>query len=270
MKLKSLLTLITIISLAGCSSYPPKGQGGLAELGHISQFSPVSSNQPLGPEHGLRFDWHLTKLHLDMLVQEGANYCFPAAVLQGQIRQNRIARELEAGLLRDAANDIIIQRQRLAELEQDLTYVLQQADCQFTNQNNTGIGQLPTQDIIEQLYHLLNSDNQFALDSSEINPKYVGRLSQAVEILKQQSDLKLLITGHADALGSQEYNNQLALDRAEQVERYLLIFGLPSSRIETQSVGSNNPLFQGDSKAVRLTNRRVSIEILSNNGDITQ
>ncbi len=59
-----------VVGMFGCSSfdYPDHGQGGLAEsYQDISienyQFSPVMPDEPLGPEHGLRFDWQLTKLH---------------------------------------------------------------------------------------------------------------------------------------------------------------------------------------------------------------
>ncbi|MGR5543248.1 OmpA family protein, partial [Vibrio campbellii] len=80
-------------------------------------FSPVLPDEPLGPEHGLRFDFHLTQLHLDSLIQQGAEWCFPASVVQAKTKENRIARELEGGLLIDAANDIVIQRKNLGLLE---------------------------------------------------------------------------------------------------------------------------------------------------------
>lgn len=78
-----------VVGMFGCSTfnYPDHGKGGMAEsYQDISienyQFSPVMPDEPLGPEHGLRFDWQLTKLHLDALIQEGARWCFPAAVVQ--------------------------------------------------------------------------------------------------------------------------------------------------------------------------------------------
>jgi len=256
-----LLTALAIIFLSGCSSYPENGKGGLAENYTGAHFSPVMPNEPLGPEHGLRFDWQLSKLHLEMLIQEGAQWCFPAAVIQNQTRENRIARELEGGLLLDAANDLIIQRKRLGELEQQLGYVSSQVTCvPPTNEKYVIQQQL---DIINSLVNLLNVDNQFAHDSSEINPKYMGNLAQSANILKQHPQLTLSITGHADATGTVEYNEKLAMARAQQVERYLTIFGLNPIRIHTQSVGSSVPLFEGSSDAIRLTNRRVSIDILS-------
>ncbi|WP_260258422.1 OmpA family protein [Vibrio intestinalis] len=244
----------------GCTSYPDEGRGGIAENYIDNSFSPVMPDEPLGPEHGLRFDWQLTKLHLDSLIREGAKWCFPAAVVQALEKQNRIARELEGGLWLDAANDIVIQRKRLGELERQLDYVTSQANCVPPVNEQEFQMQLS---VIDQLFNLLNVDNQFAYDSTEVNPKYMGHLAEAANILKQNPSLHLSVTGHADATGETLYNQELAMGRAKQVKRYLVIFGLAPSRIEAHSLGDTLPLYEGQSDGVRLTNRRVSIEVIA-------
>ncbi|MGF1909736.1 OmpA family protein [Vibrio kasasachensis] len=247
-------------TLFGCTSYPPESSGGLAEQHIENSFTPVMPEEPLGPEHGLRFDWQLTKLHLDSLIREGARWCFPAAVVQALEKQNRIARELEGGLLLDAANDLVIQRKRLGELERQLDYVTSQANCVPPLNQNSFRQQLA---VIDQLFDLLNIDNQFAFNSTEVNPKYMGHLAQAANILREDPSLNLSITGHADAKGDERYNQKLAMDRAKQVKRYLIIFGLEPERITTQSLGDSLPLYEGVSEGIRLTNRRVSIEVIA-------
>ncbi|CAH6988862.1 Outer membrane protein SypB [Vibrio chagasii] len=263
--IKNYIALSLSVLVLGCTSYPEHGTGGLAESYDSmnyqnSDFSPVMPDEPLGPEHGLRFDWQLAKLHLDALIQEGARWCFPAAVVQAIEKQNRIARELQGGLLLDAANDLVIQRKRLNELELQLDYVTSQARCEPPKNENQFRMQLS---IIQQLYDLLNVDNQFAHNSIEVNPKYMGKLAEASYILKDNKSLELIVTGHSDATGSEEYNDKLALGRAQQVERYLTIFGLSPSRIKAVSVGETVPLYEGESEGTRLTNRRVSIEVIS-------
>lgn len=260
-----------VVCMFGCSSfdYPDHGKGGLAEnYQDISienyQFSPVMPDEPLGPEHGLRFDWQLTKLHLDALIQEGARWCFPAAVVQALEKQNRIARELEGGLLLDAANDLVIQRRRLNQLEQQLDYVLSQTTCTPPDDIEALRSDL---NVVAEIYALLNIDNQFAVDSAEINPKYMGHLAEAAYILRDHPNLTLVVTGHADVTGSPDYNQKLAQARAEQVKRYLTVFGITSERVTTKSVGDSLPLYEGETPAVRLTNRRVSIEVISPNSD---
>lgn len=246
--------------LVGCSSYPPEGTGGLAEQYTSESFSPVMPDEPLGPEHGLRFDWQLAKLHLDVLIQEGAKWCFPAAVVQAVEKQNRIARELDAGLLLDAANDLIIQRKRLNQLELQLDYVTSQTRCTPPQSDSDIEMQIA---IIETLYNLLNTDNQFTVNSAEVNPKFMGNLSKSASLLRKHPQLKLAVTGHADKNGSDDFNQKLAMDRAKQVKRYLIIFGLEPNRIETHSLGESLPLFEGETPATYLTNRRVSVEIIS-------
>ncbi|MCR9964843.1 OmpA family protein [Vibrio antiquarius] len=260
-----------VVGMFGCSSfdYPDHGKGGLAEnYQDISienyQFSPVMPDEPLGPEHGLRFDWQLTKLHLDALIQEGARWCFPAAVVQALEKQNKIARELEGGLLLDAANDLVIQRRRLNQLEQQLDYVLSQTTCTPPDDIEALRSDL---NVVAEIYALLNIDNQFAVDSAEINPKYMGHLAEAAYILRDHPNLTLVVTGHADVTGSPDYNQKLAQARAEQVKRYLTVFGITSERVTTKSVGDSLPLYEGETPAVRLTNRRVSIEVISPNSD---
>lgn len=259
-RLKSLTLPLALFIAVGCTSYPEQGNGGMAEQHLNASFSPVFPDEPLGPEHGLRFDWQLTKLHLDMLIQEGAKWCFPASVLQLTVRQQRIARELEGGLQLDAANDIVIQRKALTKLEQQLDTVTRQAECIAPNNQSIGDG-YQYMEVVETLINLLNSDNQFAHNSAEVNPKYMGRLAEAANILKQHSALTLSVTGHADADASEAYNEKLALDRANQVKRYLVIFGLSPTRIMTHSLGERIPLYDGNTPGIKLTNRRVTVEV---------
>lgn len=263
LSLKSSSALLLAITAVGCSSYPPEGNGGLGEYTVLNDFSPVMPDEPLGPEHGLRFDFHLAKLQLDALITQGAEWCFPAAVVQAQTKEKRIARELEGGLLLDAANDIVIQRKQLTKLERQLDYVTAETRCEPPLNDVDYQNQMA---MIEKIYNLLNIDNQFAKASIEINPKYMGHLAEAANLLKQHKSLNLSVTGHADKDGSVEYNQDLAMGRAKQVERYLTIFGLSPNRIQTQSVGESLPLYPGDSEGTKLTNRRVSIEVVATGG----
>ncbi|CAM3625230.1 Outer membrane porin F precursor [Vibrio aerogenes CECT 7868] len=256
----NIVAALLALLLQGCASYPGAGQGGMAEQYMSAEFSPVMPDEPLGPEHGLRFDWQLAKLHLNSLIQEGAKWCFPATVVQAQETQNRIAREISGGLLTDAANDLIILRKRLNKLENQLGYVTRHARCQPPANEQQFRQQLTR---IDEIYQLLNSDNQFALNSYAINPVYMGKLAQAVMLLREDTHLSLAITGHADNQGTEAHNEKLAMERARQVKRYLMIFGLEPNRIKTESLGESLPRYKSDAPEARLTNRRVSIEILS-------
>ena len=253
---RQLLPLAPLL-LAGCSSWPEMGAGGFAEH-HLQTLVGPSAAAGTLPEDGLRFELELLSRHLDVLVLEGAELCFPATVVQAQERQNRIAREIAGGLPFDAANDIVVQRNLLARLERQLDYVVGHAVCVLpvdTQQQTPG-------EFGSRIDALLNSDNQFAFGSAELNPKYVGHLAEAAQLLRERGDYTLRITGHADAVGGAADNAKLSRARAEQVARYLTIFGLPAERLAIDAVGADDPLFAGMQPEVRLTNRRVTIELV--------
>lgn len=241
----------------GCVAWPEHGFGGLAEQ-RPKNYRTVETDQPLGPEHGLRFDLELTARHLDMLVLEGAELCFPATVVQSKIRESRIRRELDGNLDYAAANDLLVQRQLLARLEQQLDYVKKHDICTLPYSN---VAQEKPGDTARDISLLLNADNQFAHDSAELNPKYIGRLAEAVQLLKKSSHLHLMVIGYADDSGDVEYNKKLSLARAQKVHRYLQILGIEKSRMTVQALGEKHPLYQGKEQHVRLVNRSVTIEV---------
>lgn len=258
-----------LLLLVGCShSLPPAGGGGFAEH-HYQTLSPVEAGQPLTPEHGLRFDFELTRQTLKLLVLDGAELCFPASVAQAREREQRIGRELAGGLEFDAANDILVQRDQLNRLERQLSTALLIQACRL---DQPLVGQSVITDAME-IEQLLNADNQFAFGSSELNLKYAGRLAQAVMLLRQYPQYSLQVIGHADVIGTPSYNQKLSMARAQQVSRYLQIFGLDKSRIAVSAVGDIAPLVNGISATNRLVNRRVSITLVENiveNSEIQQ
>jgi len=117
-------------------------------------------------------------------------------------------------------------------------------------------------DRLAKVLRLLNADNQFAVDSSEVNLKYVGRLAVAAEILVTMPDVDLTIIGYADTDGNEGANQLLGAQRAENVLRYLHAFGIPKERMQVQSKGEQEPLFKGAAPHILLTNRRVEIILL--------
>lgn len=275
-------TLITVLCLSllsltsGCSSKAPKGQGGIAEH-HYGQ----SANHPVGLEDALYFEEQMTARHFDALVAAGAKICFPASIKKIQIRQARIIRQLAGGLKADAANDLIIQRDQLSRLERRLNYVQMQDSCLPNQPYNgsqsgnlaqlSGSNQLDNTDKklsavqLEQLLALFNNNNQFVSNSAQLNPRYIGQLSEASHILRDYPQYQLKITGHTDSIGSQADNLKLSLARAAQVERYLLIFGINPNNISVNGSGESEPLFKQPLPQVRLVNRRVTIELIEHN-----
>ena len=72
---------------------------------------------------------------------------------------------------------------------------------------------------------------------------------------------KLLITGHTDMVGTNEYNLQLGLERAKIVAGYIQNLGINGSRIQVESRGETRPIAGYITEENRAKNRRTEITI---------
>jgi outer membrane protein OmpA-like peptidoglycan-associated protein len=115
----------------------------------------------------------------------------------------------------------------------------------------------------EQITELLNSDNQFSFNDFQVTPKYISRLSQAADLIKQVDKINLLLVGHTDISGQQTNNYELALKRAETVKHWLGIYGVNPATITTLTQGSLSPYSnEPDSNAKRHSDRRVEAIVI--------
>ena len=73
----------------------------------------------------------------------------------------------------------------------------------------------------------------------------------------------IVIEGHCDERGSEEYNLALGERRAQQVKRYLVDLGVPAARMDTVSFGEANPAVQGHDEAAWRYNRRSEFALSS-------
>ena len=75
--------------------------------------------------------------------------------------------------------------------------------------------------------------------------------------MKNNSNLKLVVVGHADAQGSSDFNKKLGLRRAESVVAYLVkVYGIDKSRLSADTKGSSDLLTKQKSS---MADRRVDI-----------
>lgn len=80
--------------------------------------------------------------------------------------------------------------------------------------------------------------------------------------LTKNTGHKVLIEGHCDDRGTNEYNLGLGDRRTKSVKDYLVSIGVPSSRIETISYGEEKPVCSEQSDACRAKNRRAHFVVL--------
>ncbi len=109
-----------------------------------------------------------------------------------------------------------------------------------------------------------DSGLMFDLDSDQLRSATKQNLQELSEVLKKYEDTNILIQGHTDSQGSEEYNDRLAMDRANSVSYYLASQGVQSARITEQSYGEHQPVATNETAAGRQQNRRVEVAIYAN------
>lgn len=103
----------------------------------------------------------------------------------------------------------------------------------------------------------------FAFDKSEFSSdsKTDKYTDESNAYLNQNSQAKLIITGHTDAIGSEEYNQALGYRRAQSVQRYFETRGIPEKKIIIESRGEKEPADNNNTTSGRANNRRTAITI---------
>jgi OmpA-OmpF porin, OOP family len=101
----------------------------------------------------------------------------------------------------------------------------------------------------------------FLSGSTEVDAKSRGDLLAAAATAKKMSDIDVSVVGHADATGSDAYNEALSLKRAETVRDALVTAGIPRSVIGIAYYGASDPLVPAPRGVPEPRNRRVEITI---------
>ncbi|TYO99080.1 outer membrane protein OmpA-like peptidoglycan-associated protein [Geothermobacter ehrlichii] len=105
------------------------------------------------------------------------------------------------------------------------------------------------------------SDVLFDVDSALLKPGAHDELFRVAKVLNQYPQTTLLVAGHTDSTGSEEYNQRLSERRAEVVKNALVGNGVNPERIRTIGYGESRPIASNASESGRQLNRRVEIRI---------
>jgi OOP family OmpA-OmpF porin len=101
----------------------------------------------------------------------------------------------------------------------------------------------------------------FRFDSAELTDLGKGQVYLAAQRLKEKSDIKIVIEGYTDNVGSEEYNQKLGMRRAQTVMNELSALGIDRNRISATSLGENKPLLNQETNWARAMNRRVEFQV---------
>jgi len=107
----------------------------------------------------------------------------------------------------------------------------------------------------EDLFGKNVKDVFFDYDKSVIRPDQTSTVQNDAAFLSQHPNIKVLIEGHCDDRGSEEYNIALGTSRAESVKQVLLQHGISAERIKTLSYGKEKPFCTQDNEQCWQQNR---------------
>ncbi len=100
-------------------------------------------------------------------------------------------------------------------------------------------------------------DIHFDYDKYDIRQNDIPTLKKVASALQKYPKLRVIVEGHCDDRGTNEYNFALGQKRANAAKQYLVSLGIPSTKIEIISYGEEKPLCTEQNETCWQRNRRA-------------
>lgn len=101
----------------------------------------------------------------------------------------------------------------------------------------------------------------FDFDSDRLRPAARERLAELARSLDDMPDVEVLVAGHTDSVGDEDYNYDLSLRRARAATDRLAEVGMERGRLRMVGLGEEEPVATNETEAGRQQNRRVEVAI---------
>jgi outer membrane protein OmpA-like peptidoglycan-associated protein len=102
----------------------------------------------------------------------------------------------------------------------------------------------------------------FQTGNHNLNPGFYEVLDSVILVLNEFNKTIIVVAGHTDSKGSNEYNQGLSERRANAVSEYLLTKQVVEARIESVGFGEAHPIADNGTDAGRSENRRVELSLI--------
>lgn len=102
----------------------------------------------------------------------------------------------------------------------------------------------------------------FDYDKDEVKKEYHAYLVSMVDVILDHTDLRIKITGHTDADGSDAYNKELSERRAKAIQDFFVKNGLPPHKLVIDFKGESHPIDNNRTDEGKQKNRRVDFEFI--------
>lgn len=106
------------------------------------------------------------------------------------------------------------------------------------------------------------SNLNFETGKSTIKANSYASLDELVDYLQRKKEIKIVIAGYTDNVGSNDGNMQLSKERALAVKAYLVKKGVLASRLKAEGFGMSQPVADNSTAVGRAENRRTEIRIV--------
>lgn len=103
----------------------------------------------------------------------------------------------------------------------------------------------------------------FDFDKTDLKSTAQENIRNLVKSLNENPDTEILVIGHTDSRGTDNYNQGLSERRAQSVKNYAVSQGLLASRMQTVGKSFHEPIADNETDEGRALNRRVEIVILA-------
>lgn len=114
---------------------------------------------------------------------------------------------------------------------------------------------------VVEVERVIFPDIAFRFNSAELTDLGKGKAYLAAQKLKEKSEVVVVVEGHTDQVGSEEYNEKLGLRRAQRVIKELTDLGIDPARMSAASLGKSKPLIGEETDWARAVNRRVEFRV---------
>jgi outer membrane protein OmpA-like peptidoglycan-associated protein len=102
----------------------------------------------------------------------------------------------------------------------------------------------------------------FAFNDASLQSQFYPVLDEVARTLSEYNQTVVEVAGHTDNVGSDAYNQELSVRRANSVAAYLQSHGVMQQRLITVGAGESRPIASNDTEEGRAQNRRVEITLV--------
>jgi len=187
--------------------------------------------------------------------------------LAGEKKVNKYVRSSDGTLVRDSEGGCVRSSDKTTELLEECGYKSLEVVVEKTPEM-VEVAVVESGTVLE---HVVVENIQFAFDSAELTAESKAILNDAVTRLQPYKELiknetsHVTATGYTDTSGPEAYNLKLSERRANAVADYMAnSLGTDRARMKVSGMGEANPVADNATRAGRIKNRRVELDVIQN------